>query len=156
MRHSAVPGRGKGYRRCSCSLLNTSQSTRPRTSGSRCHSSVQSNISSCHTHTSGHQLVRIPPYFACRSCKACRILTPWVCQLKKKRKTRDIGGIHPLEWSPFQIRDWNCGSILKRKEKNILVIDCQTVLNIAEVSSHLVQNWLQCCLMISPNSLTNF
>lgn len=81
-RRSSVPGWGTEYRRCSCSLLNTSQSTRSRTSGSRCRSSGRSSISSRHTHaSSSHQPARMPPYFVGTSFEACKTVSPWVCLL---------------------------------------------------------------------------
>lgn len=151
-RCSSVPGWGRECRRCSCSLLNTSQSTRPHTSGSRCHSSGQGSISSRHTHTSRQKPARIAPYFVGTSCKACRTVSPWVCLLKKTHiqwdtKRPDIGGNHcPEDWSSFLVQNWNWGCIyqMNAAEKKMQIIDCQSVPNIPQVF---------CCLKFSSGFL---
>lgn len=151
-RRSSVPGWGTEYRRCSCSLLNTSQSTRSRTSGSRCRSSGRSSISSRHTHaSSSHQPARMPPYFVGTSFEACKTVSPWVCLLgthththrhpetryieeEKKKKNHCLEKLYS-----FQVQNWDCGCVyqMEAAEKKILIIDCQPVQNIVQISCYL-------------------
>lgn len=51
---------------------------------------------------------------------------------------RDIGGNHCLEkWSSFHVRNWNWGYQMNAVEKKMLIIDCQPVQNIVQVSCYL-------------------
>lgn len=168
-RCSSLPGWGRECRRCSCSLLNTSQSTRPHTSGSRCHSSGQSNISSRCAHTSSNQQVCIPLCSAGRSCKACKTVTPWACLLKKNTQTP---GDEILE----EITVWKNGLLFKSRIgiEDVLYIqkefwegeDADNCLSacpehwasalLSEAQSKLSSCRMQYLLMLSANSLTNF
>lgn len=167
---SSAPERDRLCRKCSCSLLNTSKSTGPRTSGSRRHNSGQSNISNPHKHRGRHQSVCIPLCFVGSSCKACKTVTPWEILHrfnKKKMHTRmkKAPGDEILE----EITVWKNDLLFKSQigmedvqkrnlwRKEMLIIGCQSVMNdgwafLFQAASKV----LAICSVCSPNSLTNF
>lgn len=129
--HFCARQRQREHRRCSCSLLNRSQRTHSHTSGSRCHSSGQSSISSCHTHISNHHPVCIPPLLCRQNLQGLQDCNPMGCRLKNTQTPGDE--ILCVKIVAFSSAELELKMYVWKENtpgENMVIIGCQTVTNI--------------------------
>lgn len=98
-------------------------------------------LQSSHTHE--QPLAGLHSSLLCRQeLQGLQDCNPMGLPVKNTHRHREtsFGEKHCLEkWSSFQVQNWNRGCIDKRNlvEKNMLIIDCQPVLNIVQLSCYL-------------------